>query len=116
MRMTVNETEVSVDLITSVVDIGQLSALATKLNFTAIVEAQPDADPPSHRVRFVRVAECFGMEELVNLAVLYGYTTGSSGEAVALELRNQLQERHFPMDKPIQDVMEIGGGPDHEGH
>lgn len=114
--MTVNETEVTVDLVTSTIDIGQLSALAVKLGFTAIIEAMPDAEIPSHRIRFVRVSECWGVEEMVNIAVLYGYVTQSPGDAIVLELANSLRERHYPMDKALQDVMDIGGGPNHEGH
>lgn len=114
MRIQITSSEVLVDLITATVDIGQLAALSSKVGSAAIVEPSPEE--PGHHVRVIQQKPADGVIALASLAQLIAYARGMSGNALLDALRAEFERRHFPLDKPIQDVMEIGGGPDHDGH
>jgi len=121
MRIMMREQELVVELIDSVVDIGELCKLAVQLGYEAHVEGVVSEEAKkfgAYQVRFSwpYPSPRFATGELGNLAVLLAFVNGKSGDQLLAELRRDLERRHFPMDQPIQDVMEIGGGPDHEGH
>ena len=105
-----------VDAISTVTELGELTKLAAKLGYIAVLEPAEGEHAQGHQVRFERETDLFTAEELVNLAILTAFTQGKSGEQSLEQIRAGMVERHFPMDKPIQDVMEIAGGSEHEGH
>lgn len=115
LRVQAHETEIIVDLVTVVTDIGELTKLAVKLGMDAIVQPSEE-ETPGYQVRFMRSGSTFGLTELYSLAAVLAYAEGKSGTDVLDDLRSAMVAAHLPMDRPLQDVMEIGGGPDHEGH
>lgn len=102
-----------VDVISAAVDVGQLASLASKLGYTAIVEPAERDRVEGYQVRFVLRREEWGQHELVNLAVIYAYVYGKSGNQVLDVIRAELERRDFPLDKPVQDAYSIGAG-DHK--
>lgn len=114
MRATAKENTVTFDLISTSTDLGELAKLAVKLDYSVLIE--PVETDGTYGVRMLRTRETSLENELVSLAVLHGFSEGISGSLLISRLQTRLEALHFPLDKPIQDVMDIGGGPDHEGH
>jgi hypothetical protein len=113
MRTTVRRASILVDAIHEVVDIGEIVKMATVFGWNATVEPAEDRGqgyevtleiPNDGYTRF-------GTEELINLAILVGYAGGRSGQQMMEHLRAGLANRQFPLDKPLQDTMEIGRPP-----
>lgn len=118
MRMRTREITIDIDLITNVVDIGELVKMATQLGFSAVVEPAGSGEGLSNSfvVRMMRGTRDWAETDVANLAMIWGYVNDKSGDQMLDSIRRQLVKRHFPLDRPIQDVMEIGAGPNHEGH
>jgi hypothetical protein len=117
MRFIARRTELAIDRVREVTDIGELTKLGTVLGYSVVVE--PDPQEPARRlVRFIRSEgdEAWGSEELANLAVIRAYAEGVSGKVLVERLEHELRSMCLPFDRPIQDVMEIGRGHDHTGH
>ncbi|MEG9226203.1 hypothetical protein [Aeromicrobium sp. Sec7.5] len=114
MRAQIKDTSITFDLIQTTVEIGELTKLATKLGYSVVVE--PLDGRNDYAVRMLRVHEVSLEDELVALAILQAFHEGQSGSLMLSRLQSRLEKRHFPLDRSIQDVMEIGGGPEHEGH
>jgi hypothetical protein len=118
MRMIVNSTNLVVDLVHTVGEIGELTKLAVQLGYDVRVEPATEEDVPGSQVRFIwpqRDFSVWGETHLVNMAMLYAYVNGRSGDQVLDTIRAQFVERCYPLDRPMQDVMEIASG-NHEGH
>lgn len=112
MRVLATRHGIVVDCIGSVVDVGQLAALSTKLGgMLAHVEPTEREDGQrlgAHQVRFVRDEDDWGVSALANAAMIQAYADGLSGDQLLERLRQQLVERGFPMDQPLQDVYGVG--------
>lgn len=118
MRMRTREITIDIDLITDSVDIGELVKMAAKLGLSAVVEPAGPGEglSDSYVVRMMRRNQGWPETDVANLAMIWAYVKQKSGDQVLDSIRRQLVERDFPLDRPIQDVMEIGAGHNHEGH
>ena len=113
--------DIVVDLVREVTDIGELTKLGTVLGFEVVVERTPPEDRPEEmghywRVRMYRPERDFGEVSLASLAIIQAVARDRSGNDILDRLRSDLEKWHMPMDRPLGDVMSIGGGPDHEDH
>lgn len=113
----VSESTITVDLIGSVVDVGELAKLAVKFGMAADISRVYDEEMGTHTQLVMHSGSAeFVTTEIANLLLLTSYAQSRSINAVLELVIRHLRDRHAPLDKPIQDVMEIGGGPEHEGH
>lgn len=119
MRVRTKGTEIVVDLVHEIVDIGELSKLGAVLGYNVVVEpgnSYDEEDPKTLLVRLKRRQPVFGETELADLAAVLCVAQGWTGQHVVDRLSHLLADMHLPMDRPISDVMGIGQGPDHPGH
>ena len=114
MKAHMLSSEVLIEDLTTRTTIGELAKLATVTGVDAIIEREEG----SYSVRLKRYetdsTDLF--DELVNLFMVESVTSGRTGNDLITALTESLRRRHFPLDRPIEDVMSIGGGPEHEGH
>lgn len=107
-----------IDLIDTVNEIGELTKLAVQLGYDCHVEPAQDERVPGQQVRFTwrdwANNRTFGSTELANMAMILAWTSGRSGDQVLERLRQDMVDRCYPMDRPMQDIEEIASG--HEGH
>ena len=120
MRMRAKKNQIDIDLVREFVDVGELAKLGAKCGFTVVIDRGNSADgedPDAMFVRLIRMGQVWGDKELLDLAVIYGVVYGRSGQQIVDHIEQQLRGLHFPMDKPISDVMAIGeAGDGHGGH
>lgn len=120
MRMRARNIVIDVDQISEVVDIGELVKFAVHWRFGAVVEpGSPELGESSkHVVRLSREdrSTTSADVDLATLAMIYAYVHEKSGDEVLADIRQQFVDRCFPLNRPIQDEMSVGGGPEHDGH
>lgn len=119
MRIETDSTRTYIDQIPTIVDVGQLCALSAQVGVFAVVDRQLDEDdrPAGEaRVMMERPARVDALEELTTLGMVYGYAKRLSGNEVLELLRQEFEKRCMGMDRPLQEMMQIGGGHDHPGH
>jgi hypothetical protein len=112
--------EIDVDLVHEMVDIGELAKAGRFLGYDVVIERgdeRLDENPREAVVRFQRTGpRVWGSQELEALVVLSGLVGRKSGNQILAELKARLEAMHFPMDRPLEDVMGIGEGPGHAHH
>ena len=118
MRTRVFEQQIIVDLIPTVIDLGELSKLGAVLGYNVHIEAPYDDEVTGHQVRLEYPPDRieWTSSALADLAMISALTQKKSGTQILQELDRAMRRWHFPMDRPIEDVMEIGGGSQHDGH
>lgn len=111
-----SRSETVVDLVKSVVDVGEIAKLAAKFGMVLEMETVEDKMGSHLQLTLTRSARVFLETEIAELVMLRSYVTGRAPKLVVDDVQRELLGRHAPWDRPIQDVMEIGGGPSHDGH
>jgi hypothetical protein len=115
MRMKSHDLVVTVDLVGHVVEVGELAKLGSVLGYRVVIEPGDERnqeDPRRNVVRFIRDREVFGETEVADLAAVLAVVNQWSGQQVLDTLKRRFEEMQLPLDKPIEDVMSIGQGPD----
>ena len=115
MRAT-SESTIVIDLIKSIVDVGELTKLVVKCGMDADISRVVDEMGPHTRLVAHRAGAEWFETEIADLMLVYSFVRSKSLNELFDDVRRELEDRHAPFDKAIQDVMEIGGGPEHEGH
>lgn len=120
-KVTSEKLLLTIDDLNLVETFGELTKLAIKLRMDATTQLVGDEEYDEERRYELQLErdrdEPAALEdEITNLFILWCVVAGFSGNHGLKELEQRVAARHFPLDRPIEDVMSIGGGPDHEGH
>lgn len=110
MRTMVREINFAVDGIVTSSELGELAKIGAKFGYRVVIEPEDStSSQDGNQVRFVRNVNQWATETLIDLAIVLAFAGGLSGEQMIKQLRGGFATRQFPMDKPIQDAMSVGG-------
>lgn len=115
-RTTVTRQTIVLDPVSLMTQIGELTKLGRFLGYDVVITPTEVEGFNGSRIVFDLNHECWSTQALQALAMITAVVNDRSGQQVLDDLKRELEESEFPLDRPISDVMEIGGGANHEGH